>query len=402
VTKPVGEAALSWQAFTSTYLPALVLAFGTGIALPAVPVLANSFDVGFGVASWVVTAFLLGNLLGTLPAGRLIDRYGLKLILVGGPLLTCVSAFLVAIAHSFPELLVYRLVGGCGAQMWLVARLADISQTSAPDQRGRHVTWMFGMDQTGKLAGPLVGGYVAAGWGPRATFMVYGALALAVIVPVVMRRTGDRPRRARPARPERLVGRPPSLREMVLPRLAYFGVAFFAGLTRGPVQADLLHLYAVFAYNLGPRELGLLATGAALITLPIGFVAGWIMDRYGRKRTMVPGFVGVTVAMAALAVSAYLLFPFAWYLAFFLCVAIATALTGGSIQTVGADVAPPQARGTFLGIWRFTGQGGVTLSPILFGLLASTLGYGSSFVFATAAAGTVALLLIRYIPETRR
>jgi len=60
-----GSGAVSWSAVVGTYLPALILALGAGVALPAVPALASSFDVGFGVASGVVTAFLLGNL----PAG---------------------------------------------------------------------------------------------------------------------------------------------------------------------------------------------------------------------------------------------------------------------------------------------------------------------------------------------
>jgi len=77
------------------------------------------------------------------------------------------------------------------------------------------------------------------------------------------------------------------------------------------------------------------------------------------------------------------------------------SLTGGSIQTVGTDVAPAEARGTFLGLYRFTGQGGATVSPILFGLLAESLGYGYSFLFVSASAAAVAYLLIRYVPETR-
>ena len=78
-----------------------------------------------------------------------------------------------------------------------------------------------------------------------------------------------------------------------MPRLPYFGVALFAGLTRGPLMADLLHLYAAFAYHLGPLQIGYLATSATLVSLPIGFLAGWMMDRFGRKRTMVPGFTGL-------------------------------------------------------------------------------------------------------------
>ncbi len=186
-----------------------------------------------------------------------------------------------------------------------------------------------------------------------------------------------------------------------MPRLVYFGVALFAGLTRGPVQAGLLHLYAAFAYHLGPREIGYLATAASCLSLPIGFTGGWMMDRFGRKRAMVPGFVGVTIAMAALAASAFLHLSLTWYVALFLLGVAVQALTGGSIQTVGADVAPPEARGTFLGLWRFTGQGGNALSPIVFALLADGVSYGAAFLFVAASAAAVAFLLIRYVPETR-
>src|ERR1700727_1478716 len=105
-------AAVSWNAFLSTYLPALVLALGTGIALPAMPALARSFHVSFGVASGVVTAFLLGNLAGTIPSGWLIDRFGRRSVLIGGPLLTSVVAVMVAGADAFPELLGLRFFNG--------------------------------------------------------------------------------------------------------------------------------------------------------------------------------------------------------------------------------------------------------------------------------------------------
>jgi MFS family permease len=191
-----------------------------------------------------------------------------------------------------------------------------------------------------------------------------------------------------------------SLREIIMPRLVYFGVAIFAGLTRGPVQADLLHLYAAFAYDLGPQAIGYLATGAAMISWPIALASGWMMDRFGRKRSMVPGFIGVTLAMTALAVSAFAHLSFAWYVALFLLGIAVQSLTAGSIQTIGTDVAPPEARGRFLGLWRFAGQGGAAVSPIIFALLADQLDYGYSFLFIAASAAGAAFLLIAYVPET--
>src|SRR5919199_4150387 len=375
----------------------MLLALGVGIALPAIPVLARSFDVGFGLASLVVTAFLVGGALGTVPTGWLVDRVGRRPILVAGPLLTAVVALLTATAQSFPELIVYRFLDGWAAQMWLLARLASISHRSSAGQRGRHVTWMYSMDNVGRLSGPLVGGFLAASLGTRSPFVAYAALALLALVTAF---------RLAPELPVRAAAVSSQSRrrvlDIVLPRLPFFGVAFFSAVARGAIYANMLHLYAAFAYNLDAAGIGVLATSASVMGVPIGFLAGWLMDRFGRKVTMVPGFTSVTLTMLLLAVTAYLQLPLVWYVATFLAAVAAQSLTGGSVQTVGADVAPPDARGLFLGVWRFTGQLGQTLGPLAFGFLAERTGYGTSFVFVAAAALVTALLLLTLVPETGR
>jgi MFS family permease len=378
----------------------MLLGLGVGIALPAIPVLARSYDVGFGVASLVITVFLVGGLAGTLPTGWMVDRFGRRPILIAGPLLTACMALLTATAQSFPELLLYRFVEGWAAQMWLLARLAGISERSSPGQRGRRVSWMYGMDSVGRLSGPLVGGILAAAFGPRSPFFAYAALSLVALLTTI-RLSHDGPVRRAATELVRGVNRM-SIRDLVLPRLAFFGVAFFSAAARGPIYANMLHLYAAFAYDLDAAGIGILATTASAMGIPIGLVSGWLMDRFGRKVTMVPGFTGVTVTMLFLAVTAFLNLSLVWYVAAFLATVAAQSLTGGSIQTVGADVAPPHARGTFLGLWRFTGQLGQTISPFVFAILAERTGYGTSFVFVAAAALATALLLLTLVPETGR
>jgi MFS family permease len=392
--------AVSWDTFLATYLPAFILALGTGIALPAVPTLAKSFNVSFGIASGVLIFFMLGNVAGTMPSGWLIDRFGRRPVLFAGPLLTAAAALATAFAHSFGEVLVLRFLSGMAAQMWTVARLAAISHGADPGERGRLVSWMFGMDTTGRLAGPVIGGLVAASWGVGAPFAVYALVALIALVPTIAfakdtPRRGGSERRPPPLPPGRV------MRDIVLPRMPYFAVSVFAGLARGPIVSDLPYLYAAFAYHLGPREIGYLATAATIVSWPIGFLAGWMMDHLGRKWTMVPGFGGVGISMATLAVSALFDFPFAWFLPLFLIGVALQALTSGSVQTVGADVAPPEARGTFLGVWSFTGQAAMTVSPFIFALLADSVNYGASFLFTAASGAVTAYLLVRYIPETR-
>jgi MFS family permease len=284
--------------------------------------------------------------------------------------------------------------------MWLVSRLAAISHGAAANQRGRQISWMYSMDNLGRLVGPMLGGLIAANLGIRSPFFAYALLALAALVPTVLL-AGDTPRRVSAAGSTNRIDLLQAFREIIKPRLAYFAVALFAGLTRGPFFADLFHLYAAYQYHLRPAQIGYLATAAACTALPLGFVAGWLLDKLGRMRTMIPGFLAVACSLSALAVSAYLHLDIYWYVALFLLAVITQSLTGGSVQTIGADVAPPQARGTFLGFWQFTGQGGQTLGPIAFALLADTVSNGAAFVFSACCALGVVTLLVFAIPHTR-
>jgi MFS family permease len=393
-------AAVSWRALFATYLPAMILSTGLGIALPAIPALANSFHVSFGVASGVITLFLIGSLTGTIPAGWLVDRFGRRPVLIAGPLIIAIAAVSIAHTSSFAVLLALRFVQGFAQQMWLVSRLAAISHGAAANQRGRQISWMYGMDNIGRLVGPMLGGFIASDLGIRAPFIAYAALALLALVPTILL-SEDTPRRVSAPGEMNFIAILQSLRDIIQPRIAYFGVALFAGLTRGPFFADLFHLYAAYTYKLGPAQIGYLATGAAVISLPLAFLAGWLLDNLGRMRTMIPGFLGVSLSLAALAVSAYLHLNLAWYVALFLLAVTTQSLTGGSVQTIGADVAPPKARGTFLGLWQFTGQGGQTLGPIIFAFLADTVSPSVAFVFSAFCALGVLTLLVFAIPRTR-
>jgi MFS family permease len=394
--------ALAWDTFLDTYLPALVFALGTGIAIPAIPTLARSFHVSFGVASGVITAFLLGGMIGTIPTGWLVDRIGRRQIMIAGPILTAILAFSVTLSQNFPELLVLRFFDGWASQMWLIGRMVGISARAGADQRGRQVSWMFGFDSVGRLAGPLLGGFIATAWGLRAPFAAYGFMALLALIPVLLfiRDIEDAPRSAPDGSTRPAARMTP--RQIILPRLAFFAVAFGGAVARGPIFAGLFLLYAAFTYNLGPKGIGLLATTSSSMALPIGFLAGWLMDRYGRRRALIPGFIATGLTLLLVAATALLHASLAWYVGAYMAVVVTQSLTSGSNQTIGADVAPPEARGVFLGFWNFTSQSGASLSPLVFAALAGITGYASAFVFLAVAALSVAAMLAVLIPETGR
>ena len=70
-----GVGLLSAYQLLTLYFPAFVFALGYSIATPAIPVLAKSFDTGFGVAS-LVGLFYYGYAPFSLVAGVALDQLG--------------------------------------------------------------------------------------------------------------------------------------------------------------------------------------------------------------------------------------------------------------------------------------------------------------------------------------
>jgi len=391
----MGSGVYSRHNFLSIYIPAMTLAVGTGIIIPALPIYAKSFDVSFEIASLVIIVNQLGVTCSSLPTGLLLDRIGRRRVLLAGPILLAVSSFLIVIAHSFTELLIYRFIGGVGQQMWQLGRLTMIADTGADRERGRQITTMSAMESAGRLFAPALGGFLAALWDIRAPFIVHGVLSLLAIIPSFKLLKETAPPLVRGAARDESGGeKDGSFRALLTYQVIIFFVAqFVASLTRGPIFSGQVNFYGAYAYNLSPQSIGILATIVTAIGIPITLCAGYIMDRFGRKATLVPGFSLLTLALIFISVTDYVGLPFKFFVIAYLCVYTSNGITGGNMQTLGSDIAPQKARGKFYGVWTTLGTFGAPTSTSLFALLSAGLGYWAAFGFLSLMALLAALIL---------
>ncbi|HEX9880568.1 MAG TPA: MFS transporter, partial [Candidatus Binatia bacterium] len=385
------------QNFLSIYIPAMTLAVGTGIIIPALPVYAKSFGVSFEVASLVIIVYQLGVSLSSFPIGVLMDRVGRRKVLLTGPILLAVSSVLVTLAGSFSEVLVYRFIGGVGQQMWHLGRLAMIADTGADRERGRQITTMTAMQNGGRLFSPALGGLLAGYWDVRAPFVAHALLSLIAIIPSFKLVQETAPHLKK--RPGHDVPRSPETEEtgfralLTYQVVVFFTAQVFAGLTRGPIFSGQLNLYGAYAYNLSPQTIGLLATVVTAIGIPITICSGYIMDRFGRKATLVPGFSLLMVALVFIGFMDYVKMPFQMFVLAYICVYTSNGITGGNMQTLGSDIAPEKARGKFYGVWHTIGNLGSPVSTSMFAILSAGLGYWAAFGFLGAMAFGTALIL---------
>lgn len=75
-----------------------LIMLGLGLVTPILPLYAQSFGVGAAAVGSLVTVFGIARMLVNIPVGHLTERFGRKVLLVAGPLLTSAGSFGFAFA----------------------------------------------------------------------------------------------------------------------------------------------------------------------------------------------------------------------------------------------------------------------------------------------------------------
>ena len=100
------------RGLTMLYLTTILLGFAHGMLPPIIPVLASDFEISGGFAAQVVTAFTIGRLLGQPLGGTLIDRFGTRPAVLGGPVVIGLAVSVGVVTQWFWPLLIALFIAG--------------------------------------------------------------------------------------------------------------------------------------------------------------------------------------------------------------------------------------------------------------------------------------------------
>ena len=154
-------------------------AFGSGMSMrvadPMLIRLADEFDIGIALASWVVTVFGFAYGVSQLLFGPLGDRYGKVRVVAHGCAACSVTALLCAFMPDFTALLVARALAGAMAASVIPLSMAWIGDVVSYEHR-QPVLAKFLIGQIlGLSAGVVVGGLSADYFGWRFPFFLIAA-----------------------------------------------------------------------------------------------------------------------------------------------------------------------------------------------------------------------------------
>src|SRR6185437_11734953 len=182
----------AWSRLAAGTAAAALLQLDGTLITVALPSVAHGLHIGTGSTSVLLTVYFAAYALLLIPGGELVDRFGARPVALVGLALFAVGAAAGALAGSFVELLVARVVQGTGAGLVSPAALAGAVSGFPPERRGRALGIWGASAGMSNLLGPLLGGVLTVALGWRADWWallpltIAAALAIARHMPVIV------------------------------------------------------------------------------------------------------------------------------------------------------------------------------------------------------------------------
>jgi len=167
-------------------LVAAVANLNLAVANVALPDIGKAFDSTQTTLNLIAVGYSLGLAASVLYLGALGDRYGRKLMLVAGTVLSIPAALLAAFAPSDDILFVARVLGGLSAGMAYPTTLALITALWSGPGRTRSIALWSGIGGAISALGPLTAGYLLGEFWWGSVFLITLPLAVVALVLAVV------------------------------------------------------------------------------------------------------------------------------------------------------------------------------------------------------------------------
>lgn len=366
-----------------------VIMLGFGIVSPVLPNYAKTFGVGYDAVGLLIAGFSFARLIADPFVGKYVDRYGERVTSTIGAVIVGVSSIAAGLAPTFTLLLIFRSIGGMGSALFFAALLSYLLRTIPPERTGRVMSVYFGAFNVGFIAGGPLGGVMANVFGLASPLHIYGGFCF--LAAWLFWRAIRDPERTHVEETRGGWRRLPWSRPFVAVLATNASYLWFVG----AVYSTLIPLYGKDAVKLGLGGIGLalaIATGTELVAL---FPAGKATDRRGRRVVLIPSLAAMAVVVIALGFSTDTVI----FMSLMAVLGVTTGYAGVPPAPMLGDVTPQDMKGSAVAVFRFFGDLGFVLGPLVAGWSADMFGFRAAFAISAVPA-LIAMGLVISIKET--
>lgn len=368
------------------------VAVGFGLIIPAIPIFASSFGASATAIGLVVSAFAVARLLSGLFSGRLVERFGERLVLGSGLAMVAIFTFLTALAQDYNQLLLFRTAGGLGSSMFSVSAGSLLLRSVEETHLGRAQSLFNGGFLVGAIMGPAFGGLLM-GISLRAPFFIYSITLIVAATIALIRLTPDKlgHESSKPV----VDGVPMRIREAL--RVSDYRIAlalsFLGSWVLFGLRSSLVPLYVTEELGASTSIVGLGFTVAGIANGLILLRAGRITDLKGRRYSLL---VGSYFVFLGLLVMTFAFDPLLYILAMML-MGLGGAFYGSAPAALVGDVVKGRG-GRVIAFFQMAGDAGMMVGPVVLGLIKDQASFQASFL-ATLALFLVSFVLVLSLPK---
>ena len=368
--------------------------------MPVLPLYARSFGVSQTAIGLAIAVYGLARFLVAVPVGQLSDRFGRRVALALGGLVTAAGNLLCAYAPDYPTFVGARFVAGVGAAFVLTAGQIVLADITTPAVRGRAMAVYQGSFLFAVGLGPFPGGCwpSASACRPRSSRMRSPACSRA------WSPGSGSPRRwrARARAPRSPPAPAPPFAAQIRILAGRIGfllvslVSFASAFTRTGALFSVIPVLGQDRLRLSPDRIGFAMALGSLAGFGFAYPAGMLVDRFGRKAVIVPATLLTSVSLLL-----FLLAPsYAWFVTASLVWSLAQGVGGVAPSAYAADVAPPRMNAAAMSLYRMLADSGYVIGPIVLGLVTDAFGIEAALATGAGLLAGVGVLFAWRAPET--
>ena len=381
------------------------------------PLVQREWGISNAAAGTIFSAYQVGYILSAVLLTYLTDRFNAKYIFICSAFWSVITNALFALfATEVYSAVILRGLAGIGMGGTYMPGLKLVAERFGSEKRGRAVGFYTSAFVFGASLSVLISGLVAsmAGWRLAIFTTAMGTLIGAVMSVEALKDVSflPQPQPEQGLRGEVLRNGPALL--MIISYAAHMWEMY--GM-RGWMAAYLTANYLKVGYTSG-KATGIAATFTAFIVAIGGFatsIAGYFSDRIGRTNT-----IGIIMSLSAIHS-----FTFGWLFGLPLPLVILLGFSysffvvaESPVQSTGlTELVNPRYLGAALGLQTLFGFLAASVSPAFFGYVlditnsaspgksiasVKTWGWAFSALGVGAIIGPLAMILIRYFPESQR
>lgn len=187
-----------WLAVFAILASGIVAAFQVGKAVITIPALRADLGLDLTDAGWVMAIFSLLGVVGGIPVGALVGRFGARRLLLTGLTAITLGSATAAASHGFPMLLAMRTLEGFGFVLVTIAGPSLLREVIALKDRDLAFSLWSSYMPTGMALVLAVGGFVdgwRAVWWATAALAALAAVFVLAVVPGRAGASGAQPMR---------------------------------------------------------------------------------------------------------------------------------------------------------------------------------------------------------------